>query len=220
MIERLARMSVREQALIGGFALLVLGFIFYAAIVEPHLVLLHSSSAKIWGQEHLLMVRRQHLSEQSMRNREHSRLMDQVEAQSARFMTPAEASGFLAELSVLSESAGTRLVKVDFLEEKELYPVPLVCNHRVPDVLSSGGSDAEQQEVHAVARNPVKKRVRLTLRGRCDNIMRLLEMIKLRTTKVHVGELVMEVVSEESADLNAGFVLTLFTLNTTDEEES
>jgi len=60
MIERLARMSVREQALAFGFLLLVCGFIVYAALVEPHLVLLHSSSAKIWSQEYLLMVRRQH----------------------------------------------------------------------------------------------------------------------------------------------------------------
>jgi hypothetical protein len=220
MIERLARLSMREQALAAGFVILFCGYVFYTAVVEPHLVLLHSSSAKIWSQEHLLMVRRQHIAEQAQRNRERDRLWEEIVELNARFLTPAETSDFLADLSVMAETAGTRLVKVDFLDEKELRGLPLVCSHEAPVGDDEQASAAGDHDAAGSARNPARKRVRLTLRGEFADIKRILEMVAARTTKAHVGELCMDVVSVEGAELNASFVITLFSMNIPDEEES
>jgi len=120
----------------------------------------------------------------------------------------------------MAEAAETRLVKVDFLQERALRGMPDICAHRLPAEAEGADSEGMPADAFGGARLPVRKRVRLTLRGTSADVMRLLEEIEARTTKVHVGELTMEIVSADSAELNACFVLTLFTLDPPDEEGS
>jgi hypothetical protein len=85
----------------------------------------------------------------------------------------------------------------------------------------NGAKDgAVQKNGGGAPRLAVRKRVLLSLRGDYAGIIRLLEMIRARVDRVRVGELTMELVSPEGAELNAGFVLTLYTLDRGDEEEA
>ncbi len=212
MIERLAALSAREHALCAAVVLVLCGYVFYAGLLEPHLLELRTTSAKLRTGRILLAEKRRLASEQLVGAEKLKRLRQQLERSDATFLSPDGQSTFFAGLHTLAESNNCQLTAIDFLGDE------VVEETREENEKAETSAKIPQEDV--IKRNEeagqpaklMKSTARFSLTGTYPNVIRLLEAISEGPQLVDVSEITLELISKDTSDLNVSFAVSVFSL--------
>ena len=216
---RLTRMSPREQALGAGITLLLCGYLFYTGIVRPQLLEFQAVRAKLSTQRRLLAARRLAATTQLAEEATLNALRQQFARSDAQFPSLRQSAEFLASIDATARSAGCRLVAIDLLPRQEPIrlpgrpgPAPLPTTTQLKDA-------AADTETTQGTRSPVKLCARLSLVGMYADIVGFLAMVEKSSQLARVEQLTLVLVSKDSSELNASFVLNLLALPGKDNKQ-
>ncbi len=219
MIRHFAKLSIREHVLSAGFVLLLFGYLFEAEIVEPHRMLLNTTSAKLEASQNLLQEKNKAEVGLVDAGKKHKILLERVETRNTLFFSPESLSIFFAGLDNLAASAQCHLSKVDFLSEEKLIRGAGKGDgsQQAETILETSGANGETA---MSSRNLSKIRIRLIMESGYSGIRRFVELIGSRDEFINVGEVRLEIVSQNDSELHASIVITLFVLENTIGKES
>lgn len=218
-LRSLATMTVREQALCGALVMLLSGYLFYTAVVEPQLLELRSTQAKLEAQHRILLEKRRIIARRAAeeQNRERiykvntlklAQLRREVKALDDGFFRPGAPSLFLSSLDAIASSQGCRLVSMEFLPQESVGKAKDEKKGTPPPSPSSQAQKTPAPQA-ALFRPMLKIPARVILRGRYIDILQLLQALEDRPQEIPVAELRIDPVPDGSEELNATFILTL-----------
>jgi|GEM_PF-5146234 len=203
MIRKLSQFSEREQILATAIAFLILGYVLYMGICQPQILRLNSSSARLDGQKSLLRLKQQAVAAQRVSQQQKDELKQEIAEFDSCFFSKAEADRFLASLSDLAASADCRVIQAAFVSEEKMPPLI--------DPMAEEAESAVEETVVPPETGFSSLSVRMNLVGRFGGLVELLRKIESHGRKVHVGQMNIEVVTHQRAELSVDFVLTVFT---------
>lgn len=210
MIRRLSRLSEREQTLAVAIAFLILGYALYMGICQPQVLRLNSSSARLEGQKSLLRLKQQAVAARRVSKEQKDELMQEIGKLDSCFFSKDEADRFIAGLSDLAASVDCRVIQAAFVSEKKLSSGSGEMSPE-SDEIPVMNDGAEEETIVPPETGLSNLSVRMNLVGRFGGLVELLRKIESHGRKVHVGQMNIEVVAHQRAELNVNFVLTVFT---------
>lgn len=195
MMKRLSQFSDREQLLAAAVAFIILGYLFYVGLCQPQILRLNSSSARLDGQKSQLRMKQQAIAAQRVSKQQKDELTQEIGKLDSCFFFRIEADRFLAGLSELAASSGCRVIQAAFVSEDKMPPLTM---------------GSEENPVTLPGPDLSSISVRMNLAGRFTGFLAFLKQIEAHGRKVHVGQMNIEVVTHQRAELNVNFVLTVF----------
>ena len=211
-MDRVAALSARTQTLCASLALVVCGYLFYAGVLEPHLLGLGATSARLQAEQRLLAEKRRAAADHTLEEQDLERLRERLAASDARFFSPGQAATFFANLHPLAEATHCQLTSIDFLGEKRIGNWQQ--NEKKPTTAPRGpehGRTPPEGEAGR-SRSLMKSAARLSLTGTYPNVIDFLQAAAQRPQAVDVRQLSLGLASRSTADLNVSLVVSVWWL--------